>query len=135
MFKKNRKLRRLTREHISKNIAKPSKIHDYTQAHVLRDVNAFRERTCIHGNPIKAVKEGSIILRFERPTMLLKVQEKEIQKRVTGISRPSVFSSQSKNKLLRVLPPVVNPSKKIVAPYSQGNIEIFGHNFGQQWDI
>ena len=39
------KLRRLTREHISKNIPKSSKIHDYTRrARVLRDVsNAFRE--------------------------------------------------------------------------------------------
>ena len=33
------KLGRLTREHISKNIPKSSKIHDYTRrAHVLRDV-------------------------------------------------------------------------------------------------
>ena len=44
------KLSRLTREHISKNIPKSSKIHDYTRrAHVLRDVsNAFRERTYKH---------------------------------------------------------------------------------------
>ena len=27
---------------------------------------------------------------------------------------------------------IVDPSKTIVAPYSQGNIEIFGHNAGRQ---
>ena len=67
------KLRQLTREHISKNILKSSKIHNYNRrTHVLRDVsNAFRERTCKHEskrNPIKAVRDGSIIFRFERPT-------------------------------------------------------------------
>ena len=39
VFKQNRKFRRLTRGHISKNIPQSSKIHDYTRrAHVLRDV-------------------------------------------------------------------------------------------------
>ena len=38
MSKQSRELRRLDREHISKNIPKSSKIHDYTcRAHVLRD--------------------------------------------------------------------------------------------------
>ena len=67
------KLRRLTREHLSKNVPKSSKIHNYTRrAHVLRDVsNAFRVRTCntrAKENPMEAVRDSSIILRFEKPT-------------------------------------------------------------------
>ena len=39
VFTKRRKLRRLTREYISNNIPKSSKIHCYTRAHVLNDVH------------------------------------------------------------------------------------------------
>ena len=56
MFKKSRKIRRLTRERISKTIPKSSKIHSYTRIHVLHNVNAFRERPCKHGRKRKSYK-------------------------------------------------------------------------------
>ena len=65
------KLKRLTREHISKNISKSSKISDYTRrAHVLRDVThsvKVHLNTRAKGTPMKTAR-GSIILHFERPT-------------------------------------------------------------------
>ena len=50
------KFQQLTREHISKNIPKSSKIHNYTcQAHVLRDVsNTFGECTYKHESKRKS---------------------------------------------------------------------------------
>ena len=53
-------------------------------------------------NPIKAVREGSIILRFERPTSTSQRNSTKSNRRVKGISR-CFQRSQSKNKLLRVL--------------------------------
>ena len=101
VFKKNRKLRRLTREHISKNIPsyktyKSSKIQDYTRAHALHDVKVFRRvnvhvNTGANGNLIKAVREGSIILRFERAAITSQRKNAKSIPRVKGISRPGVF--------------------------------------------
>ena len=54
VFKKNRKLRRLTR-HISKYFVMLT--HSAVNVH---------GNTGANGDPIKAVTEGSIILRFER---------------------------------------------------------------------
>ena len=64
------KLGRLTREHISKNI--PS-LPKFMNMYFVMSSNAFRDRTCKHDrrtkeNPMKTVREGSIILCFERPT-------------------------------------------------------------------
>ena len=58
------KLRRLTQEHISKNIPKSSKIHVPCDVQVTHSVNVH-VNTKAKGNPMKAEKEGSIIFRFE----------------------------------------------------------------------
>ena len=74
------KLRRLTREHISKNIPKSSKIPDYTRrAHVLRDVsNAFRERTCKHESKRKSYESSE--RRFNNPSLRKTYKPTECQK-------------------------------------------------------
>ena len=61
----------------------------------------------------------------------------------TGISRTVVFRDRNHRikycqySLSRDIetnpgPSVVDPSKTIVAPYSQGNVAVFGHNAGRQ---
>ena len=52
----SRKFRRLTQEYIWKKIPKSSKMHYYTRAHMLHDVNTFRERmhTCKYRSKSKS---------------------------------------------------------------------------------
>ena len=82
-------LRRLTREHISKNIPKSSKIHDYTRrAHVLRDLsNAFRERTCKHESKKKSYESSE--RRFNH--LSLRLKELQAERVPEVIERPGVF--------------------------------------------
>ena len=106
VFKKNRKLRQLTREHISNNNILVFKIHDlYTRAHVLCDVNAFRrECTCKHGSKRKSYKGSE--RRFNNPLLqkssLRKSYKYKSEKSAKVIEKLSACfqRSQSKNKLL-----------------------------------
>ena len=156
MFKKSRKIRRLTRERISKTIPKSSKIHSYTRIHVLHNVNAFRERPCKHGRKRKSYKgiEGIFSnpslgksYKYKRKTLKSNGRLKRrfhVRKSLKkGISRLDVFRdrnhrinycelSLSRDIEVNPGPLVVDRSRTIVAPYSQGNIEIFGPNAGQQ---
>ena len=149
-------MRLLTREHISKNIPKSSKIHDYTRAHVLHDFNASRERTCKHETKRKSYKgsEGRFSNTSLGKTHKYKRKTAKSNRRVKGrlhgriclkrgISRPDVFRdrnhrinycefSLSRDIKTNPGPLVADPSKTIVAPHSQGNVEIFGDNAGRQ---
>ena len=84
------KLRRLTGEHISKNIAKSSKIRDYThRAHVLRDVsNAFRERTYKHESKRKSSER-----RFNHLSLQMKELQAERTPEVVG--GPGAFRNRN----------------------------------------
>ena len=95
------KLRQLTREHISNNILKSSKMHDYTRrAHVLHNVKKCNPWMFMYvnmrakGNPMKAVREDAIILCFKRP------KTKKVQK---VIKRPAVFCNHNHSILGYVL--------------------------------
>ena len=94
------KLRRLTREHISKNISKSSKIHNYTRrAHILRDVsNTFRERTCKYESKRKSYESS------ERRFNYISHRLKNLQSRKSTRSNRKtrcVQRSQSLDKLGR----------------------------------
>ena len=87
------KLRRVTREHISKNIPKFSKIHDYVRrARVFRDVsNAFRERTCKHKCKRKSYESSE--RRFNHFSLRLKdLQAKRVPE---VIGRPGVLRDRN----------------------------------------
>ena len=47
--------------------------------------------TGTNGNPIKAVREGSIILRFKRATSTSQRKSAKSNQRVKSVSRPGVF--------------------------------------------
>ena len=107
VFKKNRKLRQLTREHISNNnILKSSKSMIYIPelmyfVMLMHSAVNVHVNTGANENPIKAVREGSIILcfkraRFERATS---TSQRRVPKVIEKLS--ACFQrSQSKNKLL-----------------------------------
>ena len=81
------KLRRLTREHISKKLViKPVELMFFVSL-VTHSVNVH-VNTRAKGNPIKAVREGrSIILRFERS---------KIGRVPKVIERPGVFRDRNR---------------------------------------
>ena len=87
------RVRRLTPEHISKNIPKSSKIHDYTRrTHVLRDVsNAFRERTCKHESKRKSCESSE--RRFNH--LSLRLEDLQTERVPEVIGRPGVFRDRN----------------------------------------
>ena len=103
VFKKNRKLRRLSWERISKNIPKLSKIHCYTRSGALNDVNKLRERTRIKyrskGKCCKHRKRSERHLlqetyehkRKRKHKRKAAKSNKKIKLRLYRISRPGVF--------------------------------------------
>ena len=155
VFKKSRKFRRPTREQISRNIPKSSKIHCYTRADALNDVNKFCERARIkyrskrkccqrrersENHPLEHTCERKRKTKQKAAKVNKKVKFRLYRR---GIPRPGVFRDRNhrinycKFSLSGDIetnpgPSVVDPTKTIVAPYSQGDITVFGTNAGRQ---
>ena len=96
------------------------------------------------GNPIKAIRGFNN--RSLGKTYKYKRKCAKRNRRVKGISRLGVFRdlnhrinycefSLSRDIETNPGPSFVDPSKTIVTPYSQGNVEIFGHNAGHSHSV
>ena len=95
-FKKNKNLRRLTQEHISKNIFK--NLLSYPLMYfmiVMHSAVNVHVNTGANGNSMKAVREGSIILSFERPTSTSQRNSAKRHRNVKDVSRLGVFRDRN----------------------------------------
>ena len=152
VLRKSRQLRRLARNSILRNFPKSSKIHDYTA------VVAF-QRASMYGYVCSGGKRNMFRTRLNWRNNFVETSQRKpsnnnrrkLQKisatsRTNDITnqRPDVFKSLtqrtnycefllSRDVEQNLRPTIVDPTKTIAAPYSQGNVAIFGTtNAGRQ---
>ena len=155
LLKKNRKLRKLVRKHIRKNVPRTSRIHRLLCAssrerkRLLSDQVRYLPRVikktkCVQERRSRKQTAASktSAFRFERSKNRCKFSTKPLEQS-QNYSEAATYKNLNhrmnccKFNLSRDIeenpgPVYIDPSKTIHAPYSQGNVDIFGLNAGQQ---
>ena len=114
LWKKNRKLKAFVLYKIRKNTPMSSKIHRYVKFKSKWHRKRFKE--------MQKVKKCYSLFTCVLPSSLFTSDNHRI-----NYCKFKLSSDVEKNP-----GPIVDPSKTIRAPYSQGNITVFGQNAGQQ---
>ena len=123
---KKRKLRKRIQNYVSKNVPKTSRLHQIMQAPILR-------KTVING---QRIGEGNEFTMSDKYTLrsgskIAPLRNEKVYKSLNHkINNIATKLSGDIEKNPGPFP--VDPSKTIVAPYSQGNSAVFGSNAGKQ---
>ena len=127
-FLKKRKLRKRIRNYVSKNVPKSSKVYQIIRAPFLRKSVVFA-----NGERLREVNKFKMIKKYplRNSCKMLSVENKMVYKSLNHKVN-NIASKLSGDIETNPGPFVVDPSKTIHAPFSQGNSLVFGSNAGKQ---
>ena len=127
-FLKKRSLRKRIRNYVSKNVPKSSKLSQIIRAPFLRKTVVFG-----NGERIREVNETRMTNKYtlRNRCKMLSLENKMVYKSLNHKIN-NIASKLSGDIETNPGPFVVDPSKTIHAPYSQGNSFVFGSNAGKQ---
>ena len=127
-FLKKRKLRKRIRNYVSKNVPKSSKVYQIIRAPFLRKTVVF-----VNGERLREVNKFRMIKKYplRNSCKMLSLENKMVYKSLNHKVN-NIASKLSGDIETNPGPFVVDPSKTIHAPYSQGNSFVFGSNAGKQ---
>ena len=127
-FLKKRKLRKRIRNYVLKNVPKSSKVYQVIRAPFLRKTVVFADgRRIIDANEFRMTKKYPL----RNSCKILSLGSKMVYKSLNHKTN-NIASKLSGDIETNPGPFVVNPSRTIHAPYSQGNSLVFGSNAGKQ---
>ena len=127
-FLKKRKLRKRIRNYVSKNVPKSSKVYQIIRAPFLRKSVVFA-----NGERLREVNKFRMIKKYpsRNSCKMLSLENKMVYKSLNHKVN-NIASKLSGDIETNPGPFVVDPSKTIHAPYSQGNSFVFGSNAGKR---
>ena len=127
-FLKKRKLRKRIRNYVSKNVPKSSKVYQIIGAPFLHKSVVFA-----NGERLREVNKFRMIKKYplRNSCKMLSLEKKMVYKSLNH-KMNNIASKLSGDIETNPGPFVVDPSKTIHAPYSQGNSFVFGSNAGKQ---
>ena len=138
VFRKSRKMRRRARRNISRSFPQSSKIHCYTNYFDCCCGKNSPFRTCLNWkNKHVRLNEGKHFnhckqnLRESTKVHVLRTRKHKANKRLAVFKTLNQRTNYCKTLLSTDIeknpgPAIIDPSKTIAAPYSQGNVEVFG---------
>ena len=127
-FLKKRKLRKRIRNFVLKNVPKSSKVYQIIRAPFLRNTFVFANgERIIEANEFRVTKKYPLKKSCKMLSLGSKMVFKSLNHKMNNIA-----SKLSGDIETNPGPFVVEPSKTIHAPYSQGNSLVFGSNAGKQ---
>ena len=127
-FLKKRKLRKRIRNYVLKNVPKSSKVYQIIRAPFLRKTVVFANGERItEANEFRMTKRYLLRNGCKMLSLGSKMVYKSLNHKINNIA-----SKLSGDIETNPGPFVVDPSKTIHAPYSQGNSLVFGSNAGKQ---
>ena len=127
-FLKKRKLRKRFQNYVLKNVAKSSKVYQIIRAPFLRKTFVLGSGERIsEGNELRITKKYPLRNNYNMLSLGSKRVCKSLNHKMNNIA-----SKLSGDIETNPGPSVVDPSKTIHAPYSQGNSLVFGSNAGKQ---
>ena len=127
-FLKKRKLRKRIRNYVLKNVPKSSKVYQVIRAPFLRKTVVFA-----NGERITDANEFRMTKKYplRNSCKILPLGSKMVYKSLNH-KKNNIASKLSGDIETNPGPFVVDPSRTICAPYSQGNSLVFGSNAGKQ---
>ena len=127
-FLEKRKLRKIIRNYVSKNVPKSSKVYQVIQAPFLRKSVVFA-----NGERIREINKFRMTKKYplRSSCKMLSLENKMVYKSLNH-KMNNIASKLAGDIETNPGPFVVDPSKTIHAPYSQGNSFVFGSNAGKQ---
>ena len=127
-FLKNRKLRKIIRNYVSNNFPKSSNVHKIVHVPFLRKTVVFANGERItEVNMFRVTRKYLLRSSCKVLSLGYKMVYKSLNHKINNIA-----SKLSGDIETNPGPFVVDPSKTIHAPYSQGNSFVFGSNAGKQ---
>ena len=127
-FLKKRKLRKRIRNYMLKNLPKSSRVYEIIRTPVFRKKVVFG-----HGERVTEVNEFELIKKYPlRSSCKVVSLGHEMVYKSLNHKINNIASKLSGDIETNPGPFVVDPSKTIHAPYSQGNSFVFGPNAGKQ---
>ena len=137
LFTRSRKLRKIIRKVIKRNITNSSHIHRHTQAFIIsnkRFVQFIKTKLNCNVQISKRIKGDTFITRNE----FYKEKELDLSKTQTStyknLNHRVNYCKLNLNGDIEVNPGpgFINPANTIHTPFSQGNVDVFGQNAGRQ---
>ena len=127
-FLEKRKLRKIIRNYVLKNVPKSSKVYQVIQAPFLRKSVVFA-----NGERIREINKFRMTKKYplRSSCKMLSLENKMVYKSLNH-KMNNIASKLAGDIETNPGPFVVDPSKTIHAPYSQGNSFVFGSNAGKQ---
>ena len=127
-FLKKRKLRKRTRNYILKNLPKSSRVYQIIRTPLLRKKVVFGNGEQVtEVNEIKLIKKYPLRSSCKVVSLGHEMVYKSLNHKINNIASKLCGDIETNPG-----PSVVDPSKTIHAPYSQGNSFVFSRNAGKQ---